>query len=341
MATTRPAAVDRPPTIHDIAALCGVAASTVSRALSTPDRVNVRTRQRIEAAAAQLHYIPNSQARALSSGRTGAVGVLVPDITNPFYFDLIRGTQLQLKAAGYTQLLVDTEESDEVEASTVEQLRKSADGIIVAASRLTDDALLGAAAKMPLVTVNRDVPGVPAVLIDTPSATSQALDHLISLGHARIAYMAGPITSQSSTRRWTALSEAAEERGAEVLRLGPFAPMTQSGAAAADAAVNSRVTACIAFNDLIAIGMLQRLRERGIKVPQDMSIVGCDDIFGADFCNPPLTTMASPIEQAGRVAVSMLLAQLNPLPMGGARHRSVMPTHLTVRGSTGPAPIPG
>ena len=267
MATTQPPAVDRPATIHDIAALCGVAASTVSRALSTPDRVNIRTRQRIEAAAARLHYIPNSQAKALSSGRTGAVGVLVPDITNPFYFDLIRGTQLQLKAAGYTQLLVDTEESDDVEASTLEQLRKSADGIIVAASRLTDEALLAAAAKMPLVTINRDVPGVPAVIIDTPSATSQALDHLVSLGHTRIAYMAGPLTSQSSTRRWTTLSEAAEERGVEVRRLGPFAPKTQSGAAAADAAVHSGVTACIAFNDLIAIGMLQRLRERGIRVP--------------------------------------------------------------------------
>ncbi len=85
--------------------------------------------------------------------------------------------------------------------------------------------------------------------------------------------------------------------------------------------MHSGVTACIAFNDLIAIGMLQRLRERGIRVPEDMSIVGCDDIFGADFCNPPLTTMASPIEQAGRVAVSMLLAQLNPLAGGGTRSR--------------------
>lgn len=338
MATTQQAAVERPPTIHDIAALCGVAASTVSRALSTPDRVNIRTRQRIEAAAARLNYIPNSQAKALSSGRTGAVGVLVPDITNPFYFDLIQGTQLQLKAAGYTQLLVDTEESDEVEASTMEQLRKSADGIVVTASRLSDEALVAAAARMPMVTINRDVAGVPAVLIDTPSATTQALDHLISLGHNDIAYMGGPLTSQSSTRRWTTLSEAAEERGVKVRILGPFAPKTQSGAAAADAAVHSGVTACIAFNDLMAIGMLQRLRERGIRVPEDMSIVGCDDIFGADFCNPPLSTMTSPIEQAGRVAVSMLLAQLNPLGSGGTRSRSVMPTHLTVRGSTGPAP---
>jgi LacI family transcriptional regulator len=337
---TQAAGTDRPATIHDIAAMCGVAASTVSRALSTPDRVNIRTRQRIQAAAAELNYLPNSQAKALSSGRTGAVGVLVPDITNPFYFDLIRGTQLQLKAAGYTQLLVDTEESDEVEASTLEQLRKTADGVIVAASRLTDDALLAAAGKAPLVTINRDVAGVPAVIIDTPSATSQALDHLISLGHTRVAYIAGPVTSQSSERRWTALSEAAQDRGVEVRSLGPFAPKTQSGAAAADAAVHSGVTACIAFNDLIAIGMLQRLRERGIRVPEEMSIVGCDDIFGADFCNPPLTTMASPIEQAGRVAVSMLLAKLNPLAGGGIRTRSVMPTHLTVRSSTAAAPAP-
>jgi LacI family transcriptional regulator, repressor for deo operon, udp, cdd, tsx, nupC, and nupG len=337
----RPDQAERPATIHDIAAFCGVAASTVSRALSTPDRVNVRTRARIEEAAARLNYTPNSQAKALSSGRTGAVGVLVPDITNPFYFDLIRGTQLQLKAAGYTQLLVDTEESDEVEASAMEQLRKGADGIIVAASRLSDDVLLAAAARIPIVAVNRDVPGVPAVIIDTPSATSQALDHLISLGHTRVAYVAGPATSQSSERRWTALSAAAEARGVEVYRLGPFAPTTQSGAAAADAAVHSGVSACIAFNDLIAIGMLQRLSARGIRVPEDMSIVGCDDIFGADFCNPPLTTMASPIEQAGRVAVSMLLARLNPLAGGGRRSRSVMPTHLTVRGSTGPAPQVG
>lgn len=333
-----PASVGRPATIHDIAAVCGVAPSTVSRALSTPERVNIRTRERIQAAAVELNYTPNSQAKALSSGKTGAVGVLVPDITNPFYFDLIRGTQLQLKAAGYTQLLVDTEESDEVEASAIQQLRKSADGLIVGASRLTDEALLAASEARPLVAINRDVPGVPAVIIDTPAATGQALDHLISLGHTRVAYISGPVSSQSNARRWDALAEAGKERGIEVVKLGPFAPKTQSGAAAADTAVHSGATACIVFNDLIAIGMLQRLRERGVRVPEDMSIVGCDDIFGADFCNPPLTTMSSPIEQAGRVAVTMLLAQLDPLRGGGTRTRSVMPTHLTVRASTTAAP---
>jgi LacI family repressor for deo operon, udp, cdd, tsx, nupC, and nupG len=332
------ASPDRPATIHDVAALSGVAASTVSRALSTPGRVNFRTRARIEAAAAQLHYVPNAQAKALSLGQTRAVAVLVADITNPFYFDIIRGTQLQLKAAGYRQLLVDTEESTEVEVNTAEQLRQTADGLILTASRLSDEALTEMAAKMPIVTINRDVPGVPSVMLDTPTATNQALDHLISLGHTHISYLAGPDTSSSSRRRWEALSAAAEERQVTVVRLGPFAPRTHSGAAAADALVHSGATAGIAFNDLIAIGMLQRLRERGVRVPEDMSIVGCDDIFGADFCSPPLTTVTAPMERAGRDAVTMLLGQLNPGYGSTPRSHAVLPTHLTIRGSTGPAP---
>lgn len=184
-------AAKKPATIHDVAALSGVAASTVSRALSTPGRVNFRTRARIEAAVTELKYVPNAQAKALSSGQTKSVAVLVADITNPFYFDIIRGTQLQLKAAGYTQLLVDTEESEEVEVNTIEQMLQTADGVILTAPRLSDEALLLAATKMPLVTINREVPGIPSVLLDTPTATNQALDHLISLGHSHIAYLGG------------------------------------------------------------------------------------------------------------------------------------------------------
>lgn len=332
-------AAKKPATIHDVAALSGVAASTVSRALSTPGRVNFRTRARIEAAVTELKYVPNAQAKALSSGQTKSVAVLVADITNPFYFDIIRGTQLQLKAAGYTQLLVDTEESEEVEVNTIEQMLQTADGVILTAPRLSDEALLLAATKMPLVTINREVPGIPSVLLDTPTATNQALDHLISLGHSHIAYLGGPGSSSSNIRRWEALSTAAQERGVQVDRLGPFAPRTYSGAAAADALVYSGATAGIAFNDLMAIGMLQRLATRGVRVPEDISIVGCDDIFGADFCSPPLTTVTAPVDQAGRVAVTMLLSRINPGIGTLPRSQSVLPTHLTIRGSTGPAPL--
>jgi LacI family transcriptional regulator, repressor for deo operon, udp, cdd, tsx, nupC, and nupG len=332
-------ALDRAPTIKDVAELAGVATSTVSRALSNPDRVNRVTRERIEQVAAQLNYIPSSQARGLSSGRTQAVAVLVPDVTNPFYFDIIRGTQNQLKAAGYTQLLVDTEESAEMEADTLRKMQRSADGFILAASRLTDAQLAEASSKHALVAINRSSANAPTVMIDTPGAVVQALEHLTSLGHAKICYVGGPATSWSNAKRWKTFEDETRERGLTTFRVGPFAPKTTSGAAAADAAARTGATACIVFNDLLAIGMLQRLRERGIRVPEDMSIVGCDDIFGADFCNPPLTTIASPIEQAGRVAVSMLLAQLDPLHSGSSRRLAVMPTHLTVRSSTGPAPL--
>ncbi|MDQ0147423.1 MULTISPECIES: LacI family DNA-binding transcriptional regulator [Pseudarthrobacter] len=329
---------DRPPTIRDVAELAGVATSTVSRALARPDRVNPRTRARIEEAAAELNYVPSSQARGLSSGRTNAVAVLVPDITNPFYFDIIRGTQHQLKAAGVTQLLVDTEESSEMELDALHKMRKSADGFILAASRLTDAQLAEVSQSQPLVTFNRASTSAPTVMIDTPSAIIQALEHLASLGHHKVCYVAGPPTSWSNQMRWKVFEEDATKRGMEIHRIGPYTPKTTSGAAAADAAVRTGATACIVFNDLLAIGMLQRFKARGIRVPEDISIVGSDDIFGADFCNPPLTTISSPIEQAGRVAVSMLLAQLNPLSGSASRQLAVMPTHLTVRESTGPAP---
>ena len=330
--------VRRAPTIKDVAALSGVATSTVSRALSQPGRVNWITRERVEAAAAELGYVPNSVARAMSAGRTGTVALLVPDISNGFFLDLIRGTQRQLRASGFTQLLVDTEEDNDLEANYLEQLRGSVDGFILAATRLNDEQLAKAASMVPIVTINRTSPGVPTVLIDTPHGVKQAVEHLVSLGHRDIAYMAGPPTSWSDAHRWTALQESAESLGVTIRRLGPFHPSQRSGAAAADAALNSGVTACIAFNDLVAIGMLVRLKERGVEVPGQLSVIGCDDIFGADFCSPPLTTLTAPIEQAGRVATDMLLSRLRPTTNAAARTQVELPTHLTIRASTGAAP---
>lgn len=331
-------ALDRPATLADVAAASGVAVSTASRALSTPDRVNHLTRERIERSAIALNYQPNAQARALISGRTRAIAVLVSDVTNPFYFDIIRGTQQQLKAAGYIQILVDTEESDELEDEMLHKLRRSFDGAILAASRLTDRRLAALSTEMPLVAINRQTRGVPSVFIDTPSGIEQALGHLVSLGHRDVAYVSGPDTSWPNAGRWRSLARAAAQAGVSVQRIGPFSPMKVAGAAAADAVVNSGATACIAFNDLLAIGMLVRLRERGIRVPDDLSIVGCDDIFGSDFCNPPLTTLTAPIEQAGRVAVSMLLSRIDPTGAPAMRQSAILPTHLTIRASTGPAP---
>ncbi len=336
------------PTLADIAAAAGVATSTVSRALANPGRVNEVTRERIARIAAELNYSPSGAARALTSGRSRAVAVFVSDVTNPFYFDIIRGTQQQLKAAGYTQMLIDTEESDELEDGMLRRMSGTYDGAILAASRLSDRRLLELAAQVPLVAINRQTEGVPSVFIDTPHGIEQALEHLVSLGHRRIAYVSGPEASWPNEGRWRALQRAARRHSIQPLRIGPFAPKKHAGAAAADSALNTGVTACVCFNDLLAIGMLMRLRERGVRVPDDISIVGCDDIFGADFCNPPLTTLTAPIEQAGRVAVSILLARLDTssasTPLGivpRGRRAAQLPTHLTIRASTGPAPREG
>jgi DNA-binding LacI/PurR family transcriptional regulator len=336
MASTSP---HRSVTISDVAAHCGVAASTVSRALTRPGRVSETTRLRVVAAAEELGYQPNPRARSLLSGRTETIALLIPDITNPFFFDVIRGTQQQSAAAGYSQLLVDTEESADVEARHISGLGKSVDGLILAASRLPDAELERAAATIPLVALNRSTPGVSTVLIDSAGGTVQAVEHLASLGHRRLAYAGGPTSSWSNGRRWRAVRSSAQRLGLSAVRLGPFTPFVHSGAAAADAAVHAGATAVLAFNDLLAIGILKRLAERGLRVPADVSVVGCDDIFGADFCHPTLTTLTAPIERAGRVATDMLLDLLGRgTGRVASRVQERLPTHLTVRGSTGPVP---
>lgn len=324
----------RHPTMTDVAAASGVATSTVSRALMHPGRVHPLTRERVERAARDLGYRPHRFAAA--AHREPAVGLLVPDVTNPFYFGLIRGTQQRLKAAGYAQVLVDTEESEEVEDAALDRLRGWTAGAILAASRLTDRRVLEVADRVRIVTVNRRTRGVPTVFIDTPAGMRHAVAHLVSLGHRDLAYAAGPDASWTSALRWRAVEEAAREYGIVARRLGPFPPTVDGGAAAADAVLATPATACIAFNDLLAIGVLERLRERGVPVPGRLSVVGCDDVFGSGYCSPPLTTLSSPIERAGVVAVELLLALLDPSrPRGPA---VTLATHLTIRASTGAAP---
>ncbi|WP_197679259.1 LacI family DNA-binding transcriptional regulator [Auraticoccus monumenti] len=326
-------AADRAPTLADVAAGAGVAVSTVSRALSHPARVNVTTRHRIERVAEQLGYVrPGS---APSNGGTGlAVAVLLPDTNNPFFVDLLRGVQRELKARGRHLLLIDTENSAALDELALSRVRGICDGAVVLTPRLSEarlDALEHAS--MPLVTVNRPRRSRPSVVIDAASGFGQAVEHLVSMGHRRLVYVSGPRTNWSTERRWRTVARSAERLGVEVSRTGPHPPVRAAGTGAAEAVINSGATGVLVFNDMIAISMLQRFAERSIRIPDDLSVVGCDDVFAAACCHPALTTISSPAEQAGRVAVSLLL--------GGDvdESRSVLlPTHLVVRGSTGPAP---
>ncbi|KTR95339.1 LacI family transcriptional regulator [Microbacterium testaceum] len=318
-------------TARDVAQRAGVATSTVSRALNKPDRINAQTRERILDAARELGYV------AARPTRRGLVALLVPDVTNPFYFDIIRSTQEQLRAAGFLQLLIDTGESGRTESDTLEQLSGLVDGAILSATRLDSAALVEAAGHLPVAVINRQHDQIPGVLIDIRVGLRQAIDHLKALGHETVAFVSGPPDSWQNRWRWHEFEEQVQEQGMTAVLVGPHPPTREGGAAAADALVVTQATACVAFNDLLAIGMLQRLSRRGVEVPRDLSIVGCDDIFGADFCNPPLTTIAGDTEQAGRIAASRLVTVLNAEQLPATR-TTLIPTHLLVRESTGPAP---
>jgi DNA-binding LacI/PurR family transcriptional regulator len=328
------AARRRAVTLHDVAQRAGVAVSTVSRALSDPDRVNVRTRERVQAVARELNYRPNRLAQALPTGRTGTLAVLVPDITNPHNFGLVRGAEAQARAAGSIVIIADTQGGPELETAHLDRLASSVDGFVLASSRLPDAELTSWAERSPVVLFNRRVEGLASLATDSSDGSRQIIEHLLALGHRSLAYLAGPRAAWSDSERWRALSEHAEAAGARIVRCGPFDPTLDGGPAAADVGMSTGATALIAFNDLLAIGVLRRLAQRGVAVPDEVSVVGYDDIFGADFCHPPLTTVAGPVDEAGRTLVDILLAGRVPVPT------ITLPTHLRVRDSTGPAPAP-
>lgn len=324
--------MDRTPTLRDVAAEAGVAVSTASRALSRPGRVSEATTARVIEAAERLGYPVGGAVRLLREGMTGTVALVVPDIANPYFFGIIRGIQARLRDGGYVHVLVDSEESVDAEERALRRLRARVDGVVLAAPRLEAQRLDVWSRSLPLVTINRQVGGA-YVLVDTPGGALQALDHLVSLGHRRIAYAGGPRSSWSDRRRRSSLRQAVRRAGVDVVWLGPYAPRREAGPAAADAALSAGVTAVIAFNDLLAFGILDRLAARRVPVPDRMSVVGCDDIFGADLVRPALTTVAVPLERAGHHAADLLLASLE----GRSPDPVLLPTHLVVRESSGRA----
>jgi LacI family transcriptional regulator len=334
-----PAEPRRAPTLADVAAAAGVATSTVSRAFSRPQRVNHRTREHVLAAAERLGYLPNPAAQALESGRTRTIALLVPDITNPYFAGVIKGAERAAAAAGLTLVLGDTAESPTTEAELLKRLARAVDGFVVSASRLTDDGLREAAERTPIALVNRAAAGLACVVADFDSGTRQIVDHLASYGHRSFVFVGGPAESWSGARRWQGLQTAAEERRLAARRSGPYLPTLTGGPAAADAVLAGGATAVVCHNDMLAIGLMRRLAERGLSVPEDMSVVGFDDIFGAAFCHPALTTLAERTEDAGARAVELLVQQVPPRQHEGPTR--VLPTHLVVRASTGPAPSTG
>ncbi|MDN3312096.1 LacI family DNA-binding transcriptional regulator [Microbacterium oryzae] len=320
--------------LTDIARACGVAPSTVSRALSNPGRVSAAMYELISTKAVEMGYASATLPQGPERRARGTIALVVPNLVNPFVHDLIRGSQAQAQAAGFLFLLVNTEESAHVELNWLKELSKTVDGVVLASPRGSETTLRSIGDATPLTIINREVPGISSVVIDTPSSSVEALHYLASLGHRRIAYVRGPQSSWTDHARITALEAAVKEMEVELLPIGAFHPSLSAGAAAADAVALSGATGALFFNDTLAIGAMMRFRQRGVDVPEKISVVGCDDIAAAETSSPPLTTVTASGERAGRAATELLIGQFTARTPRPRTER--LAAHLTVRDSTGP-----
>ncbi len=313
-------------TLADVAVEAGVHPSTVSRVLSRPQLIGEPTRTAVHAAIHKLGYTPNRAARQLAGGRIGAIGVLVPDITNPFFAHVVRSVQQGCRRNGLTMLLADTDQREADELSEARALAGSVDGFVACSPVAATQQWLQVVGTAPLVFVNRRANGVASVALDQQAIIELGVTHLRAAGHRSIAVVRGPHSYWSSRER-----DRVVRRLPGLVTYGPVRPDFEAGIALATDLMRSNVTGVLAFNDVQALGIVAGYRAAGRSVPRDLSVVGSDDIADAAMSNPPLTTVAAPVQQLGDAAFD-LLARL----LAGAIERPeiTLPVTLTVRAST-------
>ncbi len=321
-------------TISQVADAAGVARSSVSRAFTRPDMLSPETVERIMRAAETLGYVPNHTARALSTGRHGNIGLIVPDIANPFFPPLIQAAQTEADRSDFCIFLGNTAENPKQEDKLVGRFAGQVEGLVLASSRLSDERIRTHATQLPLVLINRDIEGIPRVLIDSSAGVRQAVEHLADLGHQRIAYVSGPAASWSNKQRRSAIRAGASARDMELSIIPTPAPTYQAGREAVDAVLKTGASAVVAFDDLTAQGILTGLAERNIVVPRDFSVVGCDDVLGA-VTFPALTSVSNHSADVGRIAISMLLDILRSRNVADVRY--ALDTKLVIRDTTAQA----
>ncbi len=338
----------RRPTLRDVARRAGVNPATASRALNPalPGRISPPTEQRVREAARELGYRPDPVARSLRTRRSGFVGVVVPDLTNPVIPPIVRGIEAALWSAGIACLLADTDNDPEREALLIDELlARRCEGLIVATATRTSKTVADlASGAVPTVLVTRDVDShvLPLVAGDDASGVDAAVEHLFALGHRAVAHVSGPLSLSTTVRRLRAFEAAAARLGLDPSGLivhGDAFTAAAGKRACADLLARGRaLTAIVAGNDLIALGCMEALGASGLRCPQDVSIVGHNDTPMVASLRPPLTTVAIPQEAIGAEAARVLLDRLE-----GEEPETdpiLLPTELIVRGSTAPPPEP-
>lgn len=336
-----------PVTLRDVAERAGVHPGTASRALNpqTQGLVSEATVRRVKQAAKELDYRPNPMARGLKTNRTTMVGIIVPDLSNPLFPPIVRGAEVELSLAGYTTIIADTDNDPEREAAALTALRaRQVDGLLIASARREDEAVREMFEQgLPMVLINRrsERVALPAVTGDDPYGIELAVRHLAELGHTSIAHLSGPSDMSTGLSRSRTFRHVVAELGLDdspdlVVECTTYS--IEEGARAArklfDAA---RPSAVVAGNDQIAVGVVDVLRELGLRCPEDVSVVGFNDMPFVDKLSPPLTTVRVPHSQIGAEAARILLRWMTERTASSST--TTLPVELVVRGSTAPAPV--
>ncbi len=335
-------------TLADVARAAGVHPGTVSRALNgkTENQVNQATARRVRRAAKQLGYTPNAVARGLRTRLSMTIGVIIPDLTNPIFPPIVRGIDSYLGPRGYSALVVNTDGRDEAERKLFESLmERQVDGFIVATGHSHHQLMADAHVRgVHAVMVNRDADGVPysSVVGDDSQGIHSAVRHLVDLGHRRIVHLAGPSGFSTSTIRADAFVAACEESAVQATTSLTSAYSIEAGQEAMDRLLESvpaggMPTAVVASNDLLALGAYHSLRLHGLRCPEDVSVVGFNDMpFAGDF-QPPMTTVRAPHFEMGVESARLLLSEIAASASGAVK--VTLPVSLIVRGSTCPVPF--
>jgi LacI family transcriptional regulator len=302
-------------TIEDVARAAGVHPASVSRALrGVPGKVSAETRERIAQIAKELGYQPNAAAASLRTKQTNLVAILVPDVGNPLFGPIVQGLEAELRRNGYMSLMVQPPEDPNERRTVILALaNRHVSGLLILAAE-SDDPMLRAVAErcLPTVLVNRGFGErrFSSVVNDDRESVRLVLEHLASLGHTRIAHISGPLASSTGRARRDAFLELAPAFGIQRPIVVEAAAFTRSAGAAAARELwrrSSKPTAIFAANDLIALGALSVLREAGVRVPQDVSVVGHNDMPFLDLIDPPLTTVRVAVDQMSRQSAQLLL----------------------------------
>ena len=319
------------PTITQLADEIGVSRATVSRAFSKPHMLTQATVDKVLAAAQRLGYAPNLAARALRTGQYSNIGLIVPDIANPFFPPLIHQVQKQADKAGYCVFLGSTDELPEREDRLINHFLGQIEGMILVSPRLSEEKIRQYATELPVVLVNRDIEGIPRVLIDSTVGIVEAVQHLADLGHQRILYIAGPEMSWANKQRQTAVKQHGQKLGIETLDIAASFSTFEAGFQVINKVIDSGATAAIVFDDVMAQGLLAGLARKGIKTPEQFSVIGCDDVLGS-MTYPPLTSISGLTAEAGKIAAEMCLELHGNIQVSDIKH--VLETKLVIRETT-------